>query len=75
MSNENQSGNLTDFAEVILSLTKQERIMLLNKHYEKKEPKLKDILTGPNLPERPEPEKSKKSPGKSYEIMGYDSMD
>ena len=48
MSCENKAESLTDFAELVLRLTEEERIEMLNKHYEEKESKLKDILVVPH---------------------------
>ena len=65
MSKENQSGSLTEFAELVLSMAEEERIDMLNKHYKRWEPKLNDFLSGPQLLQRQEPEKSKRSQGKT----------
>ena len=66
MSQENKAENLTDFAEMILRMTEDERIDLLNKHYQRKEPSLKDILIVPQLSVSREPvSSSKKSQGRT----------
>ena len=66
MSQERKAENLTDFAEMVLSMTEDERIDLLNKHFQRKEPSLKDILIVPQFSVSREPmSSSKKSQGRA----------
>ena len=66
MSQERKAENLTDFAEMVFRMTEDERISLLNRHYQRKEPSLKDILIVPQLSVSREPlSSSKKSQGRS----------